>query len=545
MKSMLIKGAACSLALSTLFTAVSTHARPSRQAVNGAKYVFCFVGDGMASVQIQAAEAYLTHLNGGNPDNPTDLLDNNNRLNMNKLPITGIATTFADTQFITDSAAAVTAFCCGVKTAPGVIGRNSDLDTSYLSIAEVAQEQGKAIGVISSVSLPHATPAGCYARVNSRNNYPEIGYQASQSGFEFFGGGKFRKLDKVTHSGNDLANEASSNSWTTVGEELANAGYVTVNTIDAALAQPTDQKVICSVPVSYGSDAMPYDIDTPAENFDLAEVTACAIERLQNDPQGFFIFVEGGKIDWAGHANDAKANIGDTLAFDKAVGEALDFYALHPNETLIVVTGDHETGGLTLGFAGTRYKTAFDRLDGQANSYEAFTGAVYKYKEENSGIENIDETMKALIEDSYGLVWSENAWSTNSPANHLTDYQKAQLEAAFDHTMDNNSGDDTITGYGINPEDTATSDVTVNYMNASHYDPLTVTLTHIANQEAGLGWTSYSHTCVPVPVMALGFDSYRFTGSYDNTDIAIKLSKAMRARTLPAMDSDYAGTLNY
>jgi alkaline phosphatase len=87
---------------------------------------------------------------------------------------------------------------------------------------------------------------------------------------------------------------------------------------------------------------------------------------------GFFLMVEGGKIDWACHANDAMATIGDTLAFDDAVGVALEFYKTHPSQTLIVVTGDHETGGMTVGHATTGYNAYYDRLLGQKMSYEAF-----------------------------------------------------------------------------------------------------------------------------------------------------------------------------
>ncbi|VGO17124.1 Alkaline phosphatase 4 [Pontiella desulfatans] len=529
MKSMITRGVAASCAVAALFAAGSAEARFR----NGPKYVFFFVGDGMASVQIQAAEAYKTHMNGDNPDNPADLMKTENRLNMSQLPIAGVSTTFADTQFITDSAAAATAFCCGIKTAPGVIGRNTDLDTSYLSIAEVAQEKGKAIGIISSVSLPHATPAGCYARVNSRNSYTEIGYQASLSGFEFFGGGCFRKLDKTDNAGGIAVSNA-----------FSNAGYVTVNTVEDALAQPQEQKVICSVPVSYGSDAMPYAIDNPEENFSLAEVTGCAIERLKCDRDGFFIFVEGGKIDWAGHANDAKANILDTLAFDEAVGVAMDFMKKHPWETLIAVTGDHETGGMTLGYAGTKYQTAFEVLDGQLVSYELMTGGMYQYKAADSNYvdasSDIDAGMIELIESLSGMVWSDEEWTKDSPANYLSDYQKSLLEEAFDRFMGGSKGNQTITGYDLQ------GPTTIDYENyGGSYNPIVMTLTHIINQEAGLGWTSYSHTCVPVPVMAVGLEGWRFTGSYDNTDIAKRLAKAMRARSLPAVDKDYDGELNY
>jgi alkaline phosphatase len=531
MKSMIIRGAiAGCMAMSAVgaMASKSSNNGNSNKCSNkswnknkGPKYVFLLVGDGMASVQSQAAEAYLTYLNGGSEDNASDLMESQNILNMNKLPIMGMATTYADTRFITDSAAAATAFACGVKTESGVIGRNTNKDTSYKSIAELAQEQGKAIGIISSVSLPHATPAAFYANVNSRNNYAEIGYQASQSGFDFFGGGWFRKLTSTDNA-----------AGVEVGQALEDAGYTTYSDKEEVLALMNTRKVICSVETSPGSDAMPYAMDRPEENFSLAEVTQVAINCLQNDREGFFIFVEGGKIDWAGHANDAAANIIDTLAFDDAVGVAVNFFFQHPNDTLIVVTGDHETGGLTLGFAGNKYQTAFDKLSGQTMSYEAFDAILRDYESTANWTNescNIADDLKTIISDNFGLVYDE-----------LADVQQEQLEAAYDRAFGGRDlADHSSSGYDLEgPSD-------VDYLLYGGYNAISMTLTHIMNQEAGLAWTSYSHTAVPVPVMAMGKGAERFTGFYDNTDIAKKLGQAMGTQALPVEDPDYAGTLDY
>ena len=536
-KNITVAVALIAASLSPLFSA---DARPAR-ATKGAKYVFFFLGDGMANVQIQGAEAYLTHLNGGTPDSATDLMKNENILNMRKLPTTGMCTTFADTRFITGSAAAGTAFACGVKTDIGVIGRNTAKDISYKSIAELAQAQGKKIGIISSVSLPHATPAAYYANVNKRSSYNEIGLQASQSGFDFFGGGHFRYLDDTNNTAGVVLRDA-----------FANAGYTFIYDREEIMAQDNQSKIICSVETSYDSDATPYAIDRPTNNVSLAEMTRTAIQCLDDDSDGFFIMVEGGKIDWAGHANDAVANILDTLAFDDAVGEALDFYAQHPNETLIVVNGDHETGGMTLGFKANKYEMAFDVLDGQMKSYDRFVaenlnpyktnyfetaGLPYTYVKYagyqcTSGWDeatmNVDQSLKDIVEANFGLVWT-----------NLSGYQQDQLEAAFDRTMANVK-DTTKTGY-----DLSGSDKDVDYLTYGGYEAFSVTLTHILNYEAGIVWTSSSHTGVPVPVMAIGFDAWRFNGFYDNTDIAKKLGKAMRTPALPVEDPARSGAINY
>lgn len=496
-------------------------AHPARSG-NGAKYVIFLVGDGMASVQAQAAAAYLTHLNGGSEDVAADLIHADNVLNMRTFPVLGMATTFSDTRFITDSAAAATALACGIKTEAGVLGRNTAKNASYKSVAVLAHEKGKSVGIISSVSLPHATPAAFYAHVNSRRNYAEIGRQAAESGFEFFGGGKFRYLTSVKTEGAVQVQQA-----------FDAAGYVTVTSIADAKAQNANRKLICSVPFSYGKDAMPYAIDSPPGSFSLAEVAQVALDRLAPDPQGFFLFVEGGKIDWAGHANDAAANINETLAFDQAVRVALDFYRAHPTETLVVVTGDHETGGMTLGYVGNKYQTAFDKMDGQTMSYEKFGKTVWAdYKAAtrwtDAETSNIDQTLKALIEQHFGLAWSD-----------LSAYQQEQLEAAYDRSRGGIKADARPSGYDLDGKKD------VDYLVYGGYDALPVTLCHILNQEAGITWTSSSHTGVPVPVMAIGFEAERFSGFYDNTDVAKKIGAAMRTQDLPVLSDGYQGALNY
>jgi alkaline phosphatase len=276
-------------------------------------------------------------------------------------------------------------------------------------------------------------------------------------------------------------------------------------------------KVVCINPVLPGSAAMPYAIDQPPENLSLEEMTEVAIENLYSDrpgrgqhrDRGFFIMVEGGKIDWACHANDAVATIGDMLDFDNAVGVALDFYRRHPHETLIVVTGDHETGGMTIGHATTAYKAHYNLLMGQTNSYEHFgmnQWAEYKTAHEGRCPADIDQEMIDLMETTFGLNYAE-----------LNDYQKEKLEDAYDMSLcdknDNSDAENTFLYGG--------------------YDPIIVTITHILNENASIGWTSYSHTGVPVPVFAEGREAVRFAGFYDNTDIAKKLAKAMRLGSLP------------
>lgn len=466
------------------------------------KYVFFFLGDGMSNSQIQVTEAYKTTVNGGSAMKATDLLKLENRLNMSKMPVQGMQTTFDSFALMTDSASSATAFACGLKTISGTIGMDETKTTSYKSIAQLAHENGKKVGVISSVSLDHATPAAYYASVTSRSNMNGIGTQMAATGYEFFGGG-------------GLASPTSPNNvWTL----LANNGYEVLNTRADILDlknNPQD-KVVCINPWLQDAAAMPYAIDRPNTNLSLAEMTDVAISTLSADTaKGFFLMVEGGKIDWACHANDAKATIGDMIDFDNAVGEALEFYAQHPNETLIIVTGDHETGGMTVGHATTGYSANYAALVPQTMSFQKFETLWAPHETANEGnvcaspasnnLEN-DATVMGWMENDFGLVYST-----------LNDFQKQKLEDAYDKAM-------------CETNDNSAAENTFLY---SGYNPFSVTMTHILNEKASIGWTSYSHTGVPTPVFAKGRVAQTFAGFYDNTDIAKRMAQVMGLPALP------------
>jgi alkaline phosphatase len=245
-------------------------------------------------------------------------------------------------------------------------------------------------------------------------------------------------------------------------------------------------------------------MDNTTEDITLAQFTKKGIDLLEN-PKGFFLMVEGGKIDWACHANDAVASIKDTLAFDDAVRVGYEFYKAHPEETLIVVTGDHECGGLTLGFAGTAYESYFDILKHQKVSFQVFTDTVLaEYKKTHAG-EVRFEDMIPLLKEYFGLEVAGEGRLT------LKDYELNELRMAFIQSM---------SGVKINKG-------TADFLLYGGYDPFTIKITHILNQKAGLGWTSYSHTGVPVTTSAVGVGAETFSGYYDNTDVAKKIMAIM------------------
>lgn len=481
---------------------------PAAQA-NQPKYVFFFLGDGMSASQIQATEAYLTTLNGGSAREAADLMKRENRLNMSKMSVAGMQTTYDAHALMTDSASAGTAFACGIKTQSGVIGMDDTKTISYKSIAQLAHERGKKVGILSSVSLDHATPASYYASVASRGLMNSIGTQMAATGYEFFGGGGLAKPAPVQNPGSDTNND--------VWGLLAANGYEVRNTRDSILElkQSPRDKVVCINPWLQDSAAMPYAIDKPATNLSLSEMTEVAIENLysRRGGKGFFIMVEGGKIDWACHANDAMAAIGDMIDFDNAVGVALKFLEKHPRETLIVVTGDHETGGMSIGHATTAYTAYYDRLLGQNKSFQYFGDNQWKtHKAANQGAcgshlatENVagDTAFQGLMESVFGLKWTD-----------LNAYQREKIEDAYDQSLcgsNSNSAQENTYLYG-------------------GYEPIIVTITHVLNERASIGWTSYSHTGVPVPVFAQGVDAQAFEGFYDNTDIAKRLAKVIGIR---------------
>jgi alkaline phosphatase len=486
------------LALALLVLPASLHAMGQKQATPAvnppaavatpaataerAKYVFLFIGDGMSMAQINAAEIYANAMAASNIGIQ--------QLGFTRFPVSGLTTTFDSGSFITDSASAGTAIATGFKTINGVINMDPTKTRGYATIAEMAKWAGYRVGIISNVSIDHATPAAFYARVPSRGDMYEIGLQLAQSNFDFFGGGGFAQPTGRNRDRPDVLGIARA------------AGYTYVNEVAAFRAlRPGVGKVLTVNPTLQDSFSMPYEIDRRSDDLALADYVAKAIELLDGE-QGFFIMAESGKIDWACHANDAAAAIHDTLAFDRAIAEALKFYRQHPAETLIIVTGDHETGGMSLGFAGTRYDTFFSKVGRQRGSYIAFNSTVLQpYKASVPAARARLADLLPQIEAFFGFQFSE-----------LAAHEQQLLDQAFQRSM----GNEVV---GASQE--------AQYLLYGGYEPLTVKLVHIMNQRAGIGWTTYSHTGVPVATFAIGSGSTQFGGYYDNTDIFRKLVRIM------------------
>lgn len=435
------------------------------QAAKPVKYVFLFIGDGMSIPQRMTAEE-LARINTGKG------------LAINSMPHQALTTTRSANSFITDSAASGTAIACGSKTNNGMIGMDPK-GGRLKSVAEVARDSGRKVGILTSVTLNHATPAAFYGHNRSRGNYYDLGLDLVESGFDFFGGGGIAECD----------NKKAKSYKGDIYEIAEGRGYTVVRKDMKALAA---LKPACGKVIATGADgALMYNLDAP-DSPRIADFTKKAIELLDNE-RGFFIMVEGGKIDWMCHANDAATVMAEVADFDNAVKVALEFARKNPRDTLVVVTGDHETGGLTMGFAGTAYNSYIDRLNAQKRSREAFNSASKKLAGGGKDIEF--EDVIPLLSESFGFVFDEDSESPLA----LSEAERGELEKAFGRWK---------------------KDVSKG--------ALSLAAAKILNNKAGLAWTSDAHTALPVETSAQGAGAEVFSGTIDNTDIAKILKELVR-----------------
>ena len=462
------------------------------------KYVFVFIGDGMSYPQIQSAAYYTGKDAAGIVDvvkkseNPSDSPEMK-ALSFYQFPVAGSASTYDATSFAPDSASTATSIFTGYKTHSSSINVDITKKIKYRTIAEQLRDQKKyKIGVISTVNLNHATPAATYAHQASRkSNYP-IGQELVSSNFEYFAGGAL------------MDPQDKNKDKTSIYDLAKNAGYKVCFDQKSAAALKNGDKALVIAETLADSDSMSYDNDRKEGEWALRDYVRKGIEVLDNKT-GFFMMVEGGKVDWACHANDARSSIADTLALSEAVEEAISFYNKHPKETLILVTADHETGGLTIGYAGTDYNLFFRTLDSQEISYAKFdSDYVSAYKKNGTSFEAVMKDVEKL----FGLKMPGADGSNKNGGLVLTDYELSRIKTAYEKTIKNDKNRSQM-----------------EYDIYGTYEPLTITITHILNAKSGLGWTSNSHTGLPVPVFALGAGQEEFKGFYDNTEIYKKLAE--------------------
>jgi len=251
-------------------------------------------------------------------------------------------TTSSANRLVTCSSAAATALASGEKTKNGMLNVSPDSKRTFIPISKTLHQKGFSVGIATSVSIDHATPAGFYARATSRSDYYDIAKQLPASGFEFFAGAGFLKPEP----------KDSISIFTLLRE----AGYA----INTSIEQGRNSKSVKNILIQpQGKDVkqLPYSVKKSKDDFTLAQITRLGIEKLSAQNKPFFFMIEGGLIDWANHYNLTKEMYGEVKEFSEAIEVALDFYKQHPTETLILVTADHETGGSTVFKKGFRFTT--------------------------------------------------------------------------------------------------------------------------------------------------------------------------------------------
>ncbi len=319
---------------------------------NKPKNIIFLIGDGMGVSQVFAG-----------------LTANKGHLFLDNCKSVGFSKTQSSDNYITDSAAGATALSAGIKTYNGAIGVDADKNP-VKTILEEAEEKGLATGLVSTSAITHATPASFIAHQESRNMYEEIAADFLKTDIDVFIGGGIDHFSKRKDGRNLM-------------DELKQKGYQVETEMDKIKKIKKGKLVGLTAPEHNGR---------VAERGDMLPVAAeTAISILSKNKNGFYLMIEGSQIDWGGHANNTVYVVEDMLDFDKVIGQAIEFAAKDKN-TLVVVTADHETGGMAL--TGGNMENGSVKADFPTGGHTAVMVPVFAYgpgAEEFSGImENTD-----------------------------------------------------------------------------------------------------------------------------------------------------------
>lgn len=440
------------------------------------KYVFYFIGDGMGVNQINVTETYQAALKGKIGFEP---------ILMSSFPVVGLVNTYSATNGVTDSAAGGTALASGHKTKNGAIGVLEDLETPVSSIAVWAQQAGKAVGIATTVAITHATPASFYGHQPSRQMYYELGQDLCRSGFDFFAGSDFHK--PYTREGEPSLHEQAR----AAGYTILKGGYKEYlkkgRQADKLILFQSDRQN-----EKLGSDHLPYALDQERDDLTLEQITRAGINYLMSKQKdGFFFQIEGGMIDYACHRNDIGNAINEVLDMDKAVRVAYEFYQQHPDETIIVISADHETGGLVMG----------------KGPYELHTDLL-RYQRRS-----IDE-LKWLLQQQYQRAPKKFTWAA-------VEKQLRELMGFGAGISLSDKQNERLQNRWKVVEKAIAAGEKVN----DRISDLCETVKHILSEVALISWASGGHSNGYVPVYAIGPGTEVFQGRIDNTEIAPAMAK--------------------
>ncbi len=439
------------------------------------KYIFYFIGDGMGFGHVQTTEYFCRF--GQNAETPDSLI-------FLTFPVSSSLQTYSANNLMTCSSAAGTALACGTKTNNTFLGVGPEGE-HLTSIAEQLRDKGMKIGIITTVAPDDATPGAFYAHQPSRKLFYQIGKDAAESNFDFIGGAGLREP-------NNKNNPSDINLFTYFSDK----GYTLCRGIDGyEQSGKNADKILLLQADSSKTSSLGYTMDQEENSLTLPFMTKAAIGHLsKNAKKGFFLMAEGGLIDHAAHINDAGCMVQEILSFNESLKAAYEFYKKHPKETLIIVTADHETGGLALGTVDGNNMQHLDYINYQKISKDKLAKIIKNILKENK--KNSWNEMKEFLKKNFGL-WDKIPVNTG---------EEGDLMKYFQVTFLSKTGIETQTLY-------------------AHTDQFTEAVFKLINKKAGIGWTTFSHTGNPVPFYAIGVGAENFSKPMNNKDIPAILRK--------------------
>ena len=432
------------------------------------KYVFYFIGDGMGVNEVIGTNLY-------NEATGRDVV------NFTQFPVVNFITTVSANSLVTDSSAAGTALATGTKINNNALGQDPDGNPTP-NLTEWAHAAGFGTGVATSVGVNHATPASFVAHTPSRNDYEEIAMQMIESPVDFMAGAAFLVQRRTGHKSAYFEHKADS-----AGIAVYKGAGAIAN-ID--LNAP---RVVCLS--GKEEDSIPYAIDRQDDDTELADFTDAGIRYLESryGKKGFFFMIEGGKIDYAGHGNDAATCFQEVNDMAKSVDLALTFLARYPKETLIVITADHETGGLMLGSG--RYEMHPERLAKQHACVDELTNLFRAqfFPTDKPFKTPTWDAVKAFFTEQLGL-WGEV---------EVNERTENELKEIYDRTF----------GKGGN------RNLTEENLYSSNFR-IVADVVRALDRAAGYQWSFGSHSGSPVGLYVTGAGADRFNTVKDNAEIA-------------------------